>query len=1178
MDRDFLILYKKFKKQFLNEYKKFNDELDNEIKELKYDKNYFEIQNTYQLIKDKEKEFNVLFNTRELSFNFIKNFFMELKNLLKDYFRTTPDDIINLCSMYENFYEKRIKFKFAKSNEYKILKEHSDIKNYSDLLVGKIKAIEIAETKEEKEKILKQLPFETNLDNYKDEFKKYLEYLKERDKLIDKQLLKEVLNGNKSTKDFEKSINNKIKELEKLILQSNTKFEKEKYEKQIESLKTFKNEINTYTEGNSLKIFQNELIKNLENIEKAFGDKIEKFDKNLISDYQKIILEEKNTSEQLQKFNEIIEKLSELPDINKEQLENAKNEFETLNNIYNHTIEKDKQEKIEKNLEKIKSLKFNQNELNNYLDKNYTPNINKKTNKEEVNNFEELGYNLTKNLLNKKIDTKLDFKKINLKNDLLKKSVKDKILKNKFINPVKNKILENNLSKNLINNFKNLKNNLLENNLNKNLENNLEKININLENKNNSITNKDLEFNKSIADKNLEKSFSNVSGSSLFQPIKIPNKIETSNDIIARDLGILTYIERKKYLDEKNKSEIIKPSDLKNNISEQNIQKNDEEKENPFDNLFDFDKDKKSKKARTKKSKGIFKKIFNKSKSLIGLVDNPLLGKLLIGGKLVYDVGKTAINDMSNENKTDDEKVGDIFDTGLNSISDLTLGTIDFTTGLIKDITGLDVDTHLNEEYKKINFSKEFTSSVDKWKNFFTSGNFFSGKAEQERKEFHLQKKWEEFTKKNGIYGITHNNKILTLTADDKLIFQTDDKFPYGFDIKNKVFFVSGKAIPISKARYIISLLQNKNNRKKAFEIIKSYPNYSQYLKYPTNNLYLDYILTNKEYFNNGLTEKGKNILKNLLTNKKITNDEFNKFKKVYSKFDKKTISSNTLITEKSLNGDNSNTEEKKLNENFSINKNNTNDLSISKNLDNVSKKDSFNNTNDISINKKDTLNTSIDNENFSINKNNTNDLSINKNNNELSINTDEKKLNENTSNVSKNTNEISINKKDSLNNTNELSIAKNLSSNELSISKSNMSKKDSLNNTNDISINKNDILNTLINKNNSNNILKDNSKNLNNVSKKDSLNNTNDISINKNDILNTPITEKNLNNLNTNQKIEKVKGETYSHISDIPKISDKKEQDKNNQINTNFAPIENNITTIVNQNFDELSAIFGML
>ena len=926
-------LYYKVVGRIIKEYMNFNKELkkekENYEKNLTNKKSKEAIQIYDDVIHFEREYFNPYFNENKLSVFSIKVFFEFIKNYIKDYYQVTPDPIIELCNYFEEMYSKQEKFHIAKKIQKDKIKELIDDKLARNKITVALEKIKFAKTDEEKQKIIEKLPFKTDLNNFEKDFDKYFKKLDIRESFgnKNKNLIQNVLEGKESYEKLEKEINNFIQQLETKIIKTTDKNEKELIKLQIESLKDFKSEVeNSFTEGAIQEKLKEEIKTNIKNIEKNFGNHINKEIFNNLKEALKSEDKEKIEKEYTNLI-KTFKTLENIPNIDKKLLKNIESQTLILTNIYKHSLEKDKKEQLEKNIEKAKNVEFDDNKIKKYAKNEFDLKVKKEDdNEDRSSTIYDLFYKQTKKLAEKTFDFAENQIDKTLERTGIKKKYEDTKLKllefkNNKINPILNGIetqraaLEYKIN-DLINNPKQLlenKNIKINNNqLTNQLKNKLtfkfledlsnafkQKINIsdkklltynkpiNIETKNLPIpieNKKLLTYNKpiNIETKNLpvpilteieNKKLSNtllqtlekiinifnskgiatqsISKEIINQNIKIPKITNSKNPLlqtlsaIATELGVISFIEKQEYLNEKKLS----------NVKEYNLdnfmKKNQNQKQNKNDNIF-----KKSTQNNEKSSKFSLFDLIKKPKKLLkyGKIGAKALGSAWV----VYNITKQVANDIHNENLTDDERATRVIGS---TVQALTGGLIDAKT----------VDNTL-------------TDTWDKWKNLFTTGSFFSDKAEDERKEWHLNKEWEIYQRKDpNAMGVT-NDKVVTKTKDGKFLFKTKNNTMYMYDTKRKTWVIFGKAVPNSvEARKIILGLQTKN--KKLISDLKYMIPYPLFSKHPINNKYLRFIISNPSLYKNGkLTEKGQLLYNKFIKSGKIDKQDIETFNKFYLK------------------------------------------------------------------------------------------------------------------------------------------------------------------------------------------------------------------------------------------------------------------------------------------------------
>lgn len=245
-------------------------------------------------------------------------------------------------------------------------------------------------------------------------------------------------------------------------------------------------------------------------------------------------------------------------------------------------------------------------------------------------------------------------------------------------------------------------------------------------------------------------------------------------------------------------------------------------------------------------------KILSKTSGILGKGLNfvgEVADKVITPGVIAWNEGKQIYKDINNKNLTTDERIDNVLGGAVKGISDVTLGTIDFATGLFSDLTGINARTHLNEKVKAKDVSNILTNTWDKWKDFFETGSFNSGKAERERKQWHLNKEWEMYQRTDpNAFGVTHDP--VYFKTKDKVFFKAPKNIMYGYDKKNKVWIIGGKAIPNKIiAHQIIEGLDKGKNESKT---LRNLPNYSDFIKHKISGTYSKIILSNPKYLTNG--------------------------------------------------------------------------------------------------------------------------------------------------------------------------------------------------------------------------------------------------------------------------------------------------------------------------------------
>lgn len=920
-NKDYIDLYNDFLEKFKNKYKQYNEDiLGRYFKDVKMDlpPNLNDILEAKEMVEDWEHNvLNPLINTGKISVSSIREFFEIIEKILKkaDEKAPSPKNIFDLCDTFDALYEKRIKLKVAKAIQKKELSDltkNLDLDNLKKETLKKVNNVKVTyqklnAIKNEKEKEglkqelnqqLKSLPFNTSFKNLEKDFQNFSKSLNLQTESANKiiNLANEVLKGNKKFTDFEKEIKNLNNSLLKYLKKKDTLIEKYKNSKDLEEkhkifieLKQLKEsqknseyisnviekylEKNkeTFTEGNFSNVAKEQLVKQLEIIQKQFGDFL---DKDFLEKYKETVKEgnKKFISEYSKTLNEKFTEISKLDKTDKEQLKTSREQFKILNKMYIHTLEKDKKKQIAQNIEKAKNIGFEENNIQNYVEK--VAKFEKPIKREEkaFSSTYDMFYQMTTGTLDKitqNVKKSKTLQAISKKTNSVKNEsfANVKKLHKKYLLP-KKEYLTNKLKMLDVNTAKYLES-LFEYKPNKNLSANVEKYNQQLK----LLTNQ-----TEISPQNKKPiPVTTLSESVLKEKIQIPKKVISKDPIvsnlttIAQELGLISYIDKEEYLDSKKEKEesnkISKISKLKN----QKIKDTTNPNESSSDNSSGFDYDRneeESEEGKTKrfkkikwlkKIKGVGRKVKNFSKNLIetGLID--VAGKALVGGKLTYDLYDEISRDIKRNDLTDDERIADVIGASAQSLS----------LGLVN----------------KKDVSKILIGTIDKWDDLFQTGSFYSGKAEEKRREYHLKKDWEKIGRKKGVYFVTANDKILTKTKDGKFIFQTPNHFTYLYDPKANTFVIGGRAIPDAVAASKALYLFRHKKIKEGFKSIEGDVSYRRFAKNPIKNNFLRYFITDKSLYENGkLTDKGRKVLANVIKLKKLSKNEVNKFLKDFVK------------------------------------------------------------------------------------------------------------------------------------------------------------------------------------------------------------------------------------------------------------------------------------------------------
>ena len=405
-------LYYKIVGKIIKEYMNFNKSLKEEKNN--YERNLAnkktkEIIQIYDDVIYFEKEyFNPYFNESKLSVYSIKVFFEFIKDYINGYYQSSPDKIIELCDYFEEMYSKQEKFYIAKNIQKDKIKELINDKLARNKITSALERIKFAKTDEEKQKIIEKLPFKTDLNNFEKDFENYFKKLDIRESFgnKNKDLIQNVLEGKESYEKLEKEINNFINQLETKIIQTTDKNEKELIKLQIESLKDFKTEVeNSFTEGAIQEKLKEEIKTNIKNIEKNFGEHIDKEIFNNLKEALKTENKEKIEKEYLNLI-KTFKTLKNVPDIDKKLLENIESQTITLTNIYKHSLEKDKKEQLEKNIEKAKNVELDDKKIKTYAKDEYDLKVKKSEEKDEekFSTLYDLAYKQTQKLSEKTFD------------------------------------------------------------------------------------------------------------------------------------------------------------------------------------------------------------------------------------------------------------------------------------------------------------------------------------------------------------------------------------------------------------------------------------------------------------------------------------------------------------------------------------------------------------------------------------------------------------------------------------------------------------------------------------------------------------------------------------------------------------------------------------------------------
>jgi hypothetical protein len=646
---DYLYLYNQLRKKISYLLKEFNNDLEEEVE--KESSNKALLKQIYLEVIDYQKQgFNPFFNEGKISVTSMKEFFEIIKGIVENNFSTTPDDLIDACDEFFEKYNERINSRVGKVLQRKKIEEEFDIDKLKEtkLTASELKtAFNLSQNKEE---FIKNVPFKTSVENFDQDLKNYLTDLDKKIKIVEK-LSKEiqvekVLGGLESYKEFKERIENL--KTQKEVEYKNT--QNKEILKEIEYIdNSIKNIESAFSSKEIKEVLKDQLIKNVE--------QIKDLDKNIIKEFIKETQKESENQEKILKV--ILEKLGTT-----EKDKELKEQLIYLEKMYKLQKEKREEEIAIKNIEKAKNEYVTPQSFEKMLNETQNiKNVEEdKNNSSSSFSYRDYFYNLSKKYFTKLENSKVGIavsqgiNKVNQKISLLKNNIDHNLLESK--NKINKKLLEfkdrskqylikNNLSKKLleykigsseletipkkipllINKIKDdidkslsTKNSSMlidkiKNKVNESIL--IDKINKSLSTKNSSISIDKIKnkVNESISSQEIntltkkdnKAQTQNLSKTILNQNIAIPKlkstagPIEQNLNAIAKELGILAYIEREKYEDSQILEDNHNLEDTIKKAFSEGMQILKGEQGTDFDLDIDFNRDRNSKKTKKRK-------------------------------------------------------------------------------------------------------------------------------------------------------------------------------------------------------------------------------------------------------------------------------------------------------------------------------------------------------------------------------------------------------------------------------------------------------------------------------------------------------------------------------------------------------------------------------------------------